>query len=294
MDKRIIKHLLGRLKCRKYTPTIKINNKIIKSDCKRTLISASATVEAALVMPLYIYAVMSVMFMFQLHMVKTDISSAAFNSTRAVARVSYLYDKVGKYEESFLEAAMYMNLIEELGFDYGSKHYIVGGNAGIIINGSQTSEQTGEIKLEICYFIKNPFDIFGIGIKKVNQSFYAQSWLGEEYAAKIGNGDTSEDMVYITKYGEVYHTDKACAYLELSIKGIAYEELDVARNISGGKYYSCEACSVNGYDAVVYVTDYGERYHSKINCSKLKRIVIEVTKEAVEERRICTKCAKSN
>lgn len=40
----------------------------------------------------------------------------------------------------------------------------------------------------------------------------------------------------------------------------------------------------------VYITDYGERYHSKEGCDKLKRTVVKVPKSAVAERRLCEKC----
>ena len=57
----------------------------------------------------------------------------------------------------------------------------------------------------------------------------------------------------------------------------------------GSIYYACESCGSNCTN-VVFVSPYGNRYHSTINCDKLKRNVIAVPISEVGERTPCSKC----
>ncbi|MCQ2507536.1 MAG: pilus assembly protein, partial [Dorea sp.] len=43
---------------------------------------------------------------------------------------------------------------------------------------------------------------------------------------------------------------------------------------------------------LVYVTDYGDRYHSSLSCSGLKRTVYSVPKSEAIGKGACSKCAK--
>ena len=65
--------------------------------------------------------------------------------------------------------------------------------------------------------------------------------------------------------------------------------VDGMRNADGGKYYPCEGCGGNP-DETVYITDYGDRYHTDINCSGLKRTVEEIDIKDVGDRGVCKKC----
>lgn len=312
MDKQIYTMSGMKINHSRYTP--KKGCGIIRYFCRVSRISASATVEAALVIPLYVYAIMAIAFLLNAEMIKKDISCAAYNSIRAVSKYSYageypydgeakergttaddvkyageyLYDTESEISEKLL---LYTCLIKELGTEYADRHYIVNGNAGINISASDISTYSGEIKLTIAYSLKNPFDIFGMGNIKQEQSFCSQSWLGEAYSRRIDTEDAQE-TVYITEHGSVYHTHKNCAYLELSVHQIAFAELETARNLSGGKYYKCEKCGNNQNTGMVYVTNYGDNYHTKNTCSRLKRTVIRIKKDLVSDMDMCKKCAE--
>ena len=53
-------------------------------------IKASATVEAALVMPLYIYAVMAVTYMMQIYQIRLEVDAALYNALREQNKYNYL------------------------------------------------------------------------------------------------------------------------------------------------------------------------------------------------------------
>lgn len=99
-----------------------------------------------------------------------------------------------------------------------------------------------------------------------------------------------ETIVYITPSGSVYHTIRNCSYLVLSIHEIASAQLDNERNESGGKYYACEKCGNKGSEGKLFITDYGYRYHTTVNCSRLMRNVMAVPLSEVSDRKHCSKC----
>lgn len=65
---------------------------IVSPNVHRAYLSASATVEAALVMPLFIYAVTAVMYIMQMLSVQLHIQKSLYNECRLLARYAYLSD----------------------------------------------------------------------------------------------------------------------------------------------------------------------------------------------------------
>lgn len=106
-----------------------------------------------------------------------------------------------------------------------------------------------------------------------------------------GSGDeVSGSRVYVTEHGTVYHTDPNCTHIRLSIRQVRKNSLSSLRNSSGEKYHSCELCGAAA-GSNVYITNEGNRYHSSLECSGLKRTVHQVSLEEVQEKRPCSKCA---
>lgn len=267
--------------------------KIIKSltpNCGRNRLPAGTTVEAALVIPLYVYAVMAVMYVMKIVSVKNDISVAAYNSIRTMSKYYYGYEMLTDAQNQFPVTTAYACMMSELGADYGKNNNIVGGSAGIILVGSEMPDEDGTISITIRYSIKNPFDVFGIGIVTVKQTCKSQAWLGgDRISADILN-NKREQEVFITDYGNVYHLTAECTYIDLSVKKVDESSLAAIRNKSGKKYSACEICGKGQTNGGVYITDYGERYHTNESCRGLSRSVIKVPLSYVKGMRICSKC----
>ena len=102
--------------------------------------------------------------------------------------------------------------------------------------------------------------------------------------------EEDEEIVYVTPTGRVYHRERNCTYLLPRVRALPAGELNRERNESGGRYYACETCRP-GKSGTVYVTEYGNRYHSSRNCSTISRTVKEVKLSAVVGRMPpCSKC----
>ena len=103
-------------------------------------------------------------------------------------------------------------------------------------------------------------------------------------------GET-EQMVYVTESGSVYHRNPGCSYLNVSLKQIPGSAVKSAGNQYGEHYSACEICSRNQNPAgVVYVTERGNRYHNLESCSGLKRTVRLVKASSVQEMGACSRC----
>ncbi len=104
-----------------------------------------------------------------------------------------------------------------------------------------------------------------------------------------GEDSGEEETVYVTVTGKVYHRDENCSHIKLSVQTVSRDSLKTKRNASGGKYHACEKCGGGSSDSV-YVTVFGDRYHSSLSCSGLKRSVKEVPVSQVKGWRACSKC----
>ena len=103
--------------------------------------------------------------------------------------------------------------------------------------------------------------------------------------------DSDDEMVYVTESGEVYHESLDCTFIKLSIHTGRPSILNTVRSKSGHIYHPCEECGA-AISGVCYYTDYGERAHSSLTCSKLKRTIRTIPrKSAVKHYRPCSKCA---
>ena len=253
------------------TPVInRILSRTIKCSKAHNL-NASASVEGAIVIPLFIYAVMSIMFIMQVIAVRIHINNAFYVTLRKCAGYVYVYENSGNVPKGMVAETIRRLLIDEIGTDYAADHNIMGGNAGIMFMSSKVLNNNSVIDIKLTYSIKNPFDIFGLSTIRVTDRKRINAWLGEDKDNFAGN---VSDKEYLLRY--ILEADRSC--------------MDVLRNASGAKYYSCEHCGQTKDTTSIYYTLYGTRYHSSRNCTELKRNIQKVSKDSVSDRRLCEKC----
>lgn len=136
-----------------------------------------------------------------------------------------------------------------------------------------------------------PFSQLFFKGKMVVRKAVVRAWVG--YTKEHFENGADEEIVYLTPEGEVCHKSMDCSHLKLSIRSIADKEIDDARNLSGGKYIACEYCVKKGWSGgTVYITDYGNSYHSVASCRGLKRTIMAVPYSEAGGRRMCSRCGK--
>ncbi|MCR4842036.1 MAG: pilus assembly protein [Eubacterium sp.] len=246
----------------------------------------SLTVETALALPIFIFVLMSVIWLFRVELLQQQIRSALYVAADGEALAAHITDDKA-FDLSPFGLDLTAGALMQTGVDYDALgDLIVGGRAGIVC----TSDDSGEnyVNLSAACIVRIPVSFFGERVMTIRESVTARKWTGfdpTENAAGEG-----EEMVYITPEGEAYHRSRACSYLNPSIKTVAYESLSVLRNSSGHRYYPCPICGKGISGGKVYITTYGENYHSSVSCSGLKRTVYCVPISEVGGRHACSKC----
>ena len=133
------------------------------------------------------------------------------------------------------------------------------------------------------------FKLYGDDNFLLASKYTAKPWNGYNGSSLDQEAENNEEMVYITPSGEAYHKSAVCPYLKLSIHVANLENIGELRNLEGAKYERCPKCS-NDKNSVIFITDYGNLYHSSLNCSHLKRTIEAVKKSEAGERHACHKC----
>lgn len=245
----------------------------------RTSVSASVTVEAAMAVPLFFFAVLSLVFWLEMQAIGTAVRCGLqYAGKKAAAQ----YGAVSVLTPASLEK----DLVESVGAGRLERSMVEGGSLGIHCDSSVMSLRTGIADLEASYRLRLPVPVFHVTVER-RETMRIKTWTGYENA---GFGSAKEETVYITENGLVYHRDYHCTYLELSIRMVSSEDLDTLRNQAGSRYRPCAYCG--GGSGTVYITGEGDRYHSSLSCSGLKRTVYAVPLSEVIGKGACSRCGR--
>ncbi|NLJ96678.1 MAG: pilus assembly protein [Clostridiales bacterium] len=281
-------------------------------------IPASLTIEASLVLPIFLFFYMMFICFIQIFLVQEVLQEAITEAGLSMSRAAYIFSDfrdvtdIEEFDSSLLEENIKEALSElakstinsliikysvanKLDINIIDNSCIVGGLEGIRFDGSQVM-QGDRIDIIIRYRIRIPINFFGLKHFDMIQRVNLRGWTGHQLPAlyKVTEEDDGEDKtsVYITETGTVYHLSKTCSHIKLSIETID-EKPTWQRNKNGGKYYPCESCCADDLGASsYYITSYGDRYHSNRDCSGIKRTVKEVSLDKVGSRTSCKRCGK--
>lgn len=238
---------------------------------------ASMTVEASLVLPVFLFAMILIGYLGQMMRCQDEVQGAL---TRIAREASAEY---GATQSDRLKGKAYY--IAKL------NSYLEGSAGTLTLLESHMMEENDEIDLIAGYQMTTPFRLLGLGRFHFRQRVHTRAFTGVDRREKDNESD--DRTVYVTETGRVYHRTRSCTYLKLSISKVQFRDLAALRNESGGKYKACERCGkgkeMNAADAV-WVTGYGDRYHTTESCSGLKRNIREMKLSEVGNRPPCSKC----
>ncbi|MCM1121122.1 MAG: hypothetical protein NC416_00925 [Eubacterium sp.] len=255
------------------------------------------TLEAAFVLPFFLFAVINILFAVNIIGTQSRFNAALHQTGNKMAFAGYVYERtVGNIlPDSLAGVAMSSiyargQILEYVGTDYLNQSCVVGGSGGVSLAGSSVMGDGDIIDLNVSYRVKPFAGLMGFDGFTMTQRYYGKAWTGYDVTQYVSDTQQEDPMVYITETGTVYHSDRNCTYLNPSVESIPAAAVGEKRNPSGAKYYSCEICG--GYRGAqqVYITKYGSSYHSRINCSGLKRTIYTVPLSQVGGRGKCSKC----
>lgn len=261
-------------------------------------IKAAMTVEASLLLPLFILLFMNLLSLIEVYRIHSSVAASLWERGREEAVEAYLR-KEAEEAVAISGGQMGETLQTLLGSFTGQlritknletypvwEKIVTGGNTGFLI--SERIEDDGTVCMECSYRIHPLFSSLTPVSKTLENHYYGHAWIG--YVHDGGEDESGETYVYITETGTVYHRNRGCSYLNPSIKQVQAQELEKLRNKGGAIYYACPLC--DGFETAgsCYITDYGTSYHTNIGCSGLKRTIYEVKLSEVGGRGACSKC----
>lgn len=246
-----------------------------------TSLRAGITVEASMAVPIFFFAVVSLLYLMEIMAVQTSVRAGLQYAGKICAQETYVSKAVIPFKVK-------SDVVRAIGPERLNRSIVTGGSSGIDCGGSAVSPVTGIGELSARYKIKIPVPLYHISVLSFEETVRIKAWTGYE---KAGFGGEKEGIVYLTETGIVYHKDYHCTHLDLSVRMAEVTEIKKLRNKSGGKYHACERCGKKTSGGV-YITDTGDRYHSSVSCSGLKRTVYAVPLSEVAGKRACSKCGR--
>ena len=273
----------------------------LRAKRKRPSLAASVTIEASLVLPLYIFFFVNLLSIFDILKLQCDLEAVLHQTgrqlmmTEATTR-SFVSSDNGESVSPSAAGAVNAVLAGKMVKNYLGEGYlehtpIKGGASGLKL-GETTLHSNRDILDIIAVCKVHP--LFGIaGFKEfpIEGRFYGHAFTGFDPKDGNNNSDEAEELVYITESGTVYHQSLDCSHLKLSVKQISKNEVSSKRNAGHAKYYPCEYCGKKAGNSV-YITNYGNRYHSDRNCGGIKRTIRTVRISEAIGRTPCSECAR--
>lgn len=276
---------------------------------KRT--RGSLTVEAALGLSLFVFAVLCLIMPLKLLDTQRRVQMVLEAFSKELSQYAYLQYRMlegetvengrepsleeeegmpGSAAELFGRAAAEVWLRRKLGTALKS-----GSVEGLDFSGMVLSEDGGTLDIQISYRMKLPFAIFTLdSVPAVSRSL-RRGWIGSPGARwnrQEGDGD-GEVMVYVGKTMSRYHWFSDCHYISNEIAEVSFDSIGGVINNQGKHYKPCSVCgkgAVSG--SCVYILPGGKYYHGSKNCSSLAFYVRKVPLSEVEYLGECSYCKK--
>ena len=271
----------------------------------RKTLHAAVTLEAALVLPIFLYVFVNLLTLFEALYVQTGIEAALHQAGRELGQIAFDVS----FGEDVLRSAGTDTVTDGTAgavftATYGgarAKAYLAeaktnlrcvrGGESGISFLRSALSGGDGVIDLIASYEIQPLLRLMSFTAFPAEARYYGHAWTGYRIPGTSEEAEEKEETVYVTEKGSVYHRTAGCTYLKPSVRSVDASSVGSLRSANGAIYYRCESCGA-GAAAAYYVTDYGNRYHRDASCKKIHHHVLSIplSEAQAQGRPPCSKC----
>lgn len=242
----------------------------------------SLTLETAIALPLFLFAVVGLMMLIEAIRFSGNMQASLHQAARNMTNYSYAYfympgngGAIGETAGRIISVTAGKSMtLDDLGRDYADESPVENGSDGISFIHSSLMGSDQMIDLSAVYKIRTDIPFLGSPSFKVADRARIRAYTGYDNTSSQDIG-TDEEMVYVTEHGTVYHRNRRCRHLDLTIRETTPASVGTERNAGGGKYYPCEHCGKgkvsDGDD--LYITEDGDRWHSSVTCPGLKRTI---------------------
>lgn len=223
----------------------------------------SVTVEACLVVPLFLFFMLSVAGIYMILIAEAHIHQSLAEAADYTAQYCYLESRIST--ENGIDNLICHGILSKrfrtcLGKDFYVEKMVVNGAGGILMTVETDKENPKIFLVELRYFVKIKIPVLGEFHAALSNRIKQKAFLG------YSREEQSDCYVYITPNQEVYHTRRSCTHLELQVKKLGIEKK--------GNYKPCSFCGrkADGGKSI-YVARTGDVYHCNMDCIGLKRTV---------------------
>ncbi len=251
-----------------------------------SFLRASLTIEASIIIPLFITLMVFGMYTFRVLQVHSIVQQSIDSASRTMA---VTLGNVSDQGETVLLASTVAMAAIELKEREVPLEFIDGGPLGFDF--LESTADGNYIDLKVNYRMSFPVGLLGDYTYEISQRARCRKWVGYDK----NENETDGNYVYITEHGEAYHINYFCTYLNPSVHKVAKDEVSEKRNKSGGRYEKCQRCGKTEPGGFLYITDYGNSYHNDVNCTEIKHTIKKVLLEEVKDTmRPCSKCTAAH
>ena len=267
---------------------------------------AGMAVEAAAVLPIFLFFLINLSCAIEMIRLHGNLQMALWETGHRLAVYGYALseeDNLHSMEAdngdpwwkelagiAFSYTFIKNQLVDYLGKDYIDSSPITGGSAGLQFWESDILQHNDMIEITVTYGVSPYFKLAGFSPFRMANRYYAHIWNGYDITGGTQGNEEELVTVYIAETGEVYHRDRDCTHLRLSIQEIAAGTAGNYRNENGGKYTECEKCNKEPHTDKWYIAREGNCFHYSENCSGLKRTVYAILLKDAENYRPCSRC----
>lgn len=249
-------------------------------------VPAGMTVEASIVLPLFMFFFFHLMSCVEMIRLHGKLTLAMWDAGKQLTVYQAVADTAEIEVPDMGVSYLYVKKRVEhlLGREYLDNSPLVYGAAGL--NFLSSEYDTEVIDVELTYQVAPQITIFPFGYMRMGNRFLGKTWTGFDVSGEV------LQYVYVTLYGEVWHSIPNCRYIHIDVFGTDVNSISDLRNSNGKRYSLCELCGEEEQGAVVYYTPQGERYHNIKDCSSLVRYVRAIVWEPNIPYRPCSKCVE--
>lgn len=255
----------------------------------RSRVEAGMTVEAAVVLPLFLFFLLNLSCAIELIRLHGNLQLALWETGSRLAVYGYALEDS---EVASLFSWFYIReqLEEYAGEKYLDNSPLKDGSSSLMMWESDIFSSEDELDVIVTYAVSPWSSLSGFSSFRMANRYYAHIWNGYGIPENPEQSQREPDIVYMTENGEVYHEDRNCTHIKLSVREVSRTEAELSANQWGRSYSPCERCKPEPANLTLYITEEGERYHSDRNCSGLKRTVFSVLRSSVSGYRACSRC----
>lgn len=240
------------------------------------------TVEACVVVPLFLFFMLAVGRLVMLMFAEAHIHQSLAEAANYTAGYCYLEEKLsaGTQTEGLINLAILTKQFRTyLGDDPYVEQTIKNGKTGIILSIKHDADNKKIFTVKAVFFASIQIPVLGNYYVRMTDVIKEKAFIGYE------RGENKDRYVYVTPNESVYHSRRSCSHLSLSVSEI--------REGQKGDYSPCGFCGKdNSVSGKFYIAKTGNVYHSRSDCSGLKRTIRRVSIENVGGLGPCQRCGR--